>query len=203
MSRLFKNIKKYTLRGFISLLPLALVYFVIRFLYLSIDQHLMHFVSQYTGINLPGLGILLIFIFLYLTGHLSSRLLGKWILNGFENIARKIPIIGTTYVVGKQISNSLLLPEKQVFNKVVLVDYLKEGIYTIGFITGSIKEIKTGRKLLKVFIPTPPNPTTGTMVIVDEKEVIDPGWTVDEGFRTVISGGIIGPTDIEMKKMIG
>ncbi len=73
-------------------------------------------------------------------------------------------------------------------------------IYTIGFVTGSMVNINSGEKLLKVFIPTPPNPLSGTMIILKEQQVIDPGWTIDEAIRTVISAGIIGPKQIQLQK---
>ena len=108
-----------------------------------------------------------------------------------------IPLIRTTYQVGKQLGNTLSLPERQVFRKAVLVDYLKPGIWTIGFVTGEIIDRKNNNeKLLKVFVPTPPNPTSGTMVVVSESQTRDPGWTIEEAIRSVLSGGIIGPDEI-------
>lgn len=69
-------------------------------------------------------------------------------------------------------------------------------------ITGSLTEMDSGKKLLKVFIPTPPNPMSGTMVLVSEDQVLDPGWTIDEGIRTVISAGIIGPDHIKGRQIM-
>jgi uncharacterized membrane protein len=103
--------------------------------------------------------------------------------------------------VGKQLADTLALPDKQAFKRAVLVDYLKPGIWTIGFVTGKIIGKIIDRKnndevLLKVFVPTPPNPTSGTMVVVKESETRDPGWTIEEAIRAVVSGGIIGPKEI-------
>jgi uncharacterized membrane protein len=85
-----------------------------------------------------------------------------------------------------------------VFKRAVLVDYLKPGIWTIGFVTGKVIDRKNNDEvLLKVFVPTPPNPTSGTMVVVKESETRDPGWTIEEAIRAVVSGGIIGPTEIK------
>jgi uncharacterized membrane protein len=79
----------------------------------------------------------------------------------------------------------------------VLVDYLKPGIWTVGFFTGKVIDGRHNDEvLLKVFVPTPPNPTSGTMVVVKESETRDPGWTIEEAIRPVISGGIIGPEEI-------
>ncbi|MGA1824652.1 MAG: DUF502 domain-containing protein [bacterium] len=195
---IIKHIKKYFTAGLLAIIPLFLVFIVIRFIYIFIDQNILNYLDNFIGIRIPGLGLLFTILLFYLIGIFFHNLLGKWLLKLFERMTKKIPIIGTTYQVGKQISNTLSLPEKQVFKRVVLVNYLKDDIYTIGFITGSLIDKKSGMKLFKVFIPTPPNPTTGTMIIIHEKEIIEPGWTIDEGIRTVISAGIIGPEDISL-----
>ena len=79
-----------------------------------------------------------------------------------------------------------------------MIDYFKAGTMVIGFVTGSMTDKNTNEKLLKVFLPTPPNPTSGIVVIVNEKDAKDPGWTVDEALKMVISGGIIGPDAIRL-----
>ena len=85
-----------------------------------------------------------------------------------------------------------------MFKRAVLVEYLKPGMWTIGFVTGVVIDRKNSdEKLLKVFVPTPPSPTSGTMVVVRESQTRDPGWSIEEAMKTVISGGIIGPTDIK------
>ena len=115
-----------------------------------------------------------------------------------EEVTKRLPFIKTTYQVGKQLADSLSLPEKQVFKRAVLVDYLKPGIWTIGFVTGTVIDRKNNDEvLLKVFVPTPPNPTSGTMVVVRESETRDPGWTIEDAIRAVVSGGIIGPNEIK------
>jgi len=199
MKAFISHLRKYIIGGLLSLIPLFLLYIVIRFIYLSIDKNVLNLIDEYIGIRIPGLGILFTLLLLYLIGLFTNNIFVKWLLSRFEKVINKIPIIGATYQVGRQISSTLSLPEKQVFKKVVLVNYLKDDIYTIGFITGSLIDKHTNSKLYKVFIPTPPNPTTGTMIILKEDQIYDPGWSVDEGIRTVISAGIIGPQEIQYK----
>lgn len=197
MKRAFKFIKTYIFRGLLAIIPLALSIFVLRLLYVGIDQRVMGWLHKLIGFKIPGLGILLVAIVLFLVGWLASRMVGRQMFHWLERIMSRIPLINTTYHIGKQLSDTLSLPEKLVFRKVVLVDYLKPGIWTIGFVTGSVIDKKNNNeKLLKVFVPTPPNPTSGTMVIVKESETRDPGWTVEEAMKAVISGGIIGPSEI-------
>jgi len=193
----FSHLKKYILSGALAVVPIVLVYFILRFLYLTVDSTILNLVDDFLGFRIPGTGIILVLVILYFFGLFASNLVGRWFLGKIEWVTQKIPLVKTTYQVGKQISSSLSLPEKQVFKKVVLVNYLTVDIYTIGFITGSLTERDSGKKLLKVFVPTPPNPMSGTMVLVPENKVLDPGWTIDEGIRTVISAGIIGPDQIK------
>jgi uncharacterized membrane protein len=196
MQYIFSHLKKFIGRGVLAAIPVGLVALLISLVYGSIDQNVVEVFYKYIGFKIPGLGIIAILLCLYLLGLISSNIVGKWFLHLIEKVANRIPVIGKTYQVGKQISNTLRLPEKQVFKKVVLVNYLKDDIFTVGFITGSIINRKNNQKLYKVFIPTPPIPTTGVLVIVEEKQMIDPGWSLDEGIKTVISGGIIGPSEI-------
>lgn len=157
----------------------------------------MGIVERISGFTFPGLGILLVLAALYLLGLVASNVMGKQIFTFVEWITNRIPLIKTTYQVGKQLTTTLSLPEKQVFKRAVLVEYLKPGIWTISFVTGTITDRKNpSEQLLKVFVPTPPNPTSGTMVVVKESQIRDPGWSIDEALKAVISGGIIGPTEI-------
>ncbi|OGX05589.1 MAG: hypothetical protein A3G87_00475 [Omnitrophica bacterium RIFCSPLOWO2_12_FULL_50_11] len=191
------HIKKYILRGLFAIIPIGLSLFAIRFFYVAIDQKMMGAVDDVLGFRVPGFGMLLLLVFLYLLGVGASNVMGKQVFGLIERITDRIPIIKTTYQVGKQVVSAFSLPERQVFKKVVLVDYLKPGIWTIGFVTGTIIDRKNkDDRLLKVFVPTPPNPTSGTMVVVRESQTRDPGWTIEEAMRCVISGGIIGPDEI-------
>lgn len=200
MKKIWSHLKRNVFRGLIALIPLALVYLVIHFIYLYIESNVRNLFDEYMGIWIPGLGLILTAVFLYAVGVFSGNIIGGWMLHKLEKLTSRIPLIGSTYQVGKQISNTLLLPEKQVFQKAVLVNYLKDTVYTIGFVTGTITDKDTGEKLYKVFIPTPPIPTTGVVLILEEKEVHDPGWTVDEAIRTVISAGIIGPEEVRFRR---
>lgn len=193
MKKFFGHIRMYIFRGLLAIIPLGLSIIVIRFFYVVIDKRVSGVVDQFIGYRIPGLGIVLVLILLYFLGVVASNVLGHKLLNMLEHIFSRIPIIKTTYQVGKQISTTLSLPEKQVFQRVVLVDFFKPGAMVIGFVTGTVLDQKTKERLLKVFIPTVPNPTSGFLVVMKESDTVDPHWGVDEAMRMVISGGIIGP----------
>jgi len=192
-----RHIKKYTIRGFLAIVPISLSIFAIKVLYTAVDQRMMKLMDRFIGFSFPGLGLIIILVSLYLLGLITSNLLGKQIFRLIDHIAGRIPLIRTTQKIGQQLVDTLSLPEKQVFKKAVLVPYLKEGIWTVGFVTGSLVDADDpNTELLKIFVPTPPNPFTGTMIIVKKAEVRDPGWTIDEAVKTIISAGIIGPSRI-------
>ena len=179
-------------------MPLGLTYFVIRFLYVTIDKRIIGTIDEFIGYNIPGLGIVMILIILYFVGFAASNVVGREILKFIELVTNQIPLIKSTYQIGKQLSTTLSLPEKQVFKKAVMINFLKPGMWTIGFVTGTVFDKTQNEILLKVFVPTPPLPTSGTMVMVKESDVRDPGWTIEEALRSVISGGIIGPEDLKI-----
>ncbi len=201
MKNFFKHVQVYIFRGILASIPLGLSYFVLRFFYVVIDKRVMNLLYKYIGFRIPGLGILLILLILYFIGLLASNVIGRSLFTLIERIFSRIPIIKTIYQVGKQLSSTLSLPEKQIFKRVVLVDYFNSGAGTIGFVTGTLVDKKSKEKFLKVFIPTVPNPTSGFIFILKESQTIDPGWSVEQGIKMVISGGIIGPEEIENLKI--
>ena len=198
MKKYVQHVKKYIIRGLIASIPLALTFFALQLLYNMIDKRAVKIVDQAIGFSFPGLGLILVLISLYILGLIASNVVGRQAFHLIERITGHIPLMKTTYKIGKQLGTTLSLPGKQVFRKAVLVDYLKPGIWTIGFVTGEIVDKKNkNERLIKVFVPTPPNPMSGTMVVVRESQTRDPGWTIEEAIRTVLSGGIIGPDEIE------
>jgi uncharacterized membrane protein len=198
MKGIFKHLRTYIFRGLLAIVPLVLSFFSLKILYTAIDKRVTLMIEKYLGFTFPGLGVLLVLASLYLLGLIASNVVGRQFFGLVERIANRIPFVKTVYQVGRQLSTSLSLPGTQVFKRAILVEYLKPGIWTIGFVTGNIIDnTHDGEMLLKVFVPTPPNPTSGTMVVVRESETRDPGWSVEEALKSVISAGVIGPAEIK------
>jgi uncharacterized membrane protein len=194
MKKTFKHVKTHVFRGFLAIIPIILSYFVIRFLYITIDQRVTGLIARWVGRQIPGLGILLVLIFLYLMGLIASNWVGKGALTVLDRASSRIPLIKTVYHLGKQVAEALSLPEKKAFQRVVMVQQFREGVWTIGFVAGTIAEQEGQEEnLLKVFVPTAPNPTAGFMIMLKESEVRDLDWTITDAMNTVISGGIISP----------
>lgn len=197
MKTLLRHLKIYILRGLLAIIPLALTAFALNLLYTVIDKRITGVVERFIGFSFPGLGVILLLVALYLLGLIVSNVVGRQIFRLVEGIAKRIPLIKTTYNVGRQLSSTLSLPEKQVFKRAVLVEYLKPGMWTIGFVTGALIDKNTNERLLKVFVPMPPNPISGTMIVVRESQTRDPGWTIEEALKAVISGGMISPAEVK------
>lgn len=196
MKRFLAHLKTYMFRGILAAIPIVLSYIVLRFLYLTIDKRAVILVDHYFGLIIPGIGIVAFLILLYFLGLLASNFIGRRFFSLIEHIANRIPIVSSTYKIGKQISSTFSLPEKEIFKKAVLLEHFSKDVWTIGFVTGTIFDAATNEKLYKVFVPTVPNPTSGFIAIVKESQVRDPGWSVEEGLKAVISAGIISPAQV-------
>jgi uncharacterized membrane protein len=198
MTKFIGHIKKNIIRGLLAIIPLGLTFFAVKILYTTIDQNAVKLGDQLFGFSFPGLGILLVLVSLYILGIIASNVIGKKAFNLIEKISNYLPLVKTTYKVGQQLVGTFSLPEKQVLKKAILVEYLKPGMWTTGFVTGKIVDRKNpDERLLKVFIPTPPNPASGTMVIVKESQTRDPDWSTEEALKAVMSVGIIGPEEFQ------
>jgi uncharacterized membrane protein len=197
MRKIYKHVKTNIFRGVLALIPLVLSYFVLRFIYLTVDIPLTQLIEKLIGFRIPGLGTVLLLVILYLVGLVAGNWTGKKAFGLIERVSDRIPVVKSIYHLGKQLADALGIPEKGAFKRVVLVEPFRPGLWSVGFVTGEILDKRSGTKLLKLFIPTAPNVTTGFVVALKEDEVRAVPWTIQEAMNAVISGGIIGPEEIE------
>ncbi|MBI5138153.1 MAG: DUF502 domain-containing protein [Nitrospirae bacterium] len=197
------HFKRNMVRGALTLIPLALSWFALDLVYNNIDQGVAGLALERFGVRVPGLGLLLFLIGLYLVGLLAGNVVGGQLLRWTERIMAKVPLLKTTYRIGQQLSQAMQLPEREMFREVVLVQFLTPGVWTVGFVTGTVQDEVQGELLLKVYVPTPPNPTSGTMVLARREDTRNPGWTVEQALQMVISAGIIGPDRISAPSAAG
>lgn len=199
MARSLAHVRKFIIRGALALIPIALPAVAIYLLYDFIDRRIVVLVEGLLRVSFPGMGIVLLLLVLYLVGLVASNIFGKRILKGFEQLSERIPIIRAIYRLGKQLSGALeqTTGDSGMFRRPVLVPYAAKHTWQVGFVTGSVKSKATGEELLKVYVPTPPNPTTGFVYFLREEDVRDPGWSVEEAMQCILSGGIAGPDFID------
>lgn len=200
MKHFFGHIRSNILRGFIASIPIFLCYLAVKLLYILIDKKVIGFINGFVEVRqIPGLGILLALLALYLIGVIVSNIVGRQIFKTIEAITAKIPLIKSVYSVGKQLSQSLEVTnaESKAFKKVLLVNLDDNHIWVPGFLTGTLNNENTGEEMYLVFVPTVPNPTTGFVFTVQKSRTIDPGWTNEEYLKVIFSAGIINPQTIK------
>ncbi len=196
MKKIYFHLRRHIVRGILASIPLLLTFLLIRFLYLTVDQRVASLIQRIIGFRIPGFGLLLVVIILYLVGLAASNWAGRQAFRLIEAVTTRLPLVKTIYLLGKRVADALALPEKQVFQRAVLVEYFRPGVWTVGFVTGSVLDEATGARWLKLFIPTTPNPTSGFMAMIPESQVRNLSWSVQEAINSVISGGIIGPEKV-------
>lgn len=152
--------------------------------------------ETYLPFGVPGLGLLVVLVFLTLVGFLAAGLAGRTLVRIGEDLLSRMPVIRSVYSTLKQIFETVLAQSSRSFREVVLVEYPRRGIGAIGFVTGSTEDetpSPSGDELVKVFLPTTPNPTSGFLLFVPRKDLIHLDMSIEEGIKLVISGGIVGP----------
>ena len=196
MRGIFKHLKTHIFRGLLAVIPLGLSYLVIRFFYLTVDARITKLIDRWLGFRIPGLGILIVLIILYLLGLAASHWAGRKAFGFVELVTTRIPLIKTVYTLGKQLADALSLPEKGAFKRVVMVEHFRPGVWSVGFVTATLKDRETREDMVRVFIPTAPNPTSGFVVMLKSSQVREVDWSVHEAMNSIISGGMVGPEDI-------
>lgn len=154
--------------------------------------------ETYLPFSIPGLGLVVVFLFLTVVGATTRGLLGRWALGIFEGIMARMPVIRSLYSAIKQIIETILKQQSNAFRQVVLFEYPRRGSWALGFITGStVGEVQnlTEDEVLNVFLPTTPNPTSGYLLFIPRKELVFLSMSVEEGIKMVVSGGIVTPPD--------
>ena len=195
---IFARIRNYFIAGMVVLIPIGITVYLTIFL-ISISSKILPKEinpNHYLPYDIPGVEILMSIFIITLIGWMSLSFLGKKLLNLFDNLLKKIPILRTIYPAIGQMIETFTKSEKGKKN-VVLVEYPRKGSWAVGFATkknsGEISE-KTNKKLINVFVPTTPNPTSGFLLMFPEDEVIYLDLTFEEASKFIVSAGTSNPT---------
>ncbi len=184
-------------QGFLAVIPIAITFFVLRFLYLFINETIMGRVSDRLGMDLPGLGIVILLAGLYFLGLAATNVAGRQLLHLFDRISIRIPVVKTLYQAGKQVATTLALSEKRIFQRVVLVRLPGSEQWTPAFVIGDLEDLSAPQgRLQKVLVPIAPNPASGFVLLVPDYDLRDPGWTVEEGLKMIVTDGLVAPDAI-------
>jgi len=196
-----RALRNYLIAGLLIWIPVMVTVWVIRFLSGILDQSLLLLPPSWRpealfGTYIPGVGVILSFLLLVVTGVVVRNLFGGQIVAGFENLVRRIPVIGAVYGGAKTFSETVLTDKGKSFKQVVLVEFPRKGLFSVGFITSEAMDevqARTEQDVVCVFVPTTPNPTTGFLVAVDRNEIVRLDMTVDDAFKMLLTLGVVVP----------
>lgn len=190
----WRRMRRYFLTGIVVLLPAVISAFVLWRLFTGLDLILGRYVELYLGRRVPGVGLIALILIIVGIGGLASNILGKRLIRAGEALVGRIPIMRWIYRTTKQLFSAFLEEKNTSFGKVVLVNFPEKGTYSMAFQTSESApsvEGAVGRRLVTVFLPTTPNPTSGYFLLVPADEVIPLDIPVDEGLRYIVSAGAI------------
>lgn len=192
-------IRRSFIAGLLVWLPILVTYAIIKFIIDLFDGTLSllphgYQPEQIFGRDIPGLGFLFTIIVIFLTGLLIANFIGHRIVEFWEKLLAKIPLIRSIYMAVKQVTHAFVQPKGESFRKVLLVEYPRKGLWSIGFQTASqFQGIPLEHEMVAVFIPTTPNPTSGFLILTPKEDVIPLKMTVEEAFKVIISLGVMMP----------
>ncbi|MFO7773935.1 MAG: DUF502 domain-containing protein [Dehalococcoidia bacterium] len=190
-----KKLRTQFIAGVLVIVPIAAAVLILRWLFLYIDGILQPVAESLFGRAIPGLGFAFTLVLIYVTGVIATSVVGKRLVSYVESLLAKVPLFRYLYTSIKQIMVSFTTPGETRFLQVVLVEFPKKGMRVIGFVT-SESRTESGEKLLNVFIPTSPNPTSGYLEIVKESDVIRTNISIDDALKMVLSVGKVSLKEV-------
>ena len=193
--------KKYFVTGLLIWIPLVITIWVLKLVVDTLDQSLLLLPMRarpdnWLSVHIPGLGVLLTLLIVFLTGVITANIVGQRLVHLWHEILHRIPVVNSIYSSVKQVSDTLFASSGEAFRKALLVQWPREGMWTIGFLTG-VPGGDVTRHLqgdfVSVYVPTTPNPTGGYFVMMPRKDVIELDMSVDTALKYVISMGVAAP----------
>jgi uncharacterized membrane protein len=196
-------LRTWLLAGLLVLVPLMITVAVLNWVVSTLDETLRILPAQWQpevllGFYIPGLGVLFALIILLLIGAATSNFIGKKLVNWWDGLLNRIPVVRSVYAAVKQVSDTLFSNKGNAFRKALLIQWPREGLWTVAFLTGkpgSTVNNQLGDGYISVYVPTTPNPTSGYMMLVREIDCKPLDMSVDEALTYVISMGVIVPPD--------
>ena len=213
IKKIFRFFWDNLIAGIVVLLPIAITVLIIRFLVIKVNSIMLNPMMQKLSPYLvqeeqrlllaKTAAFLCVIILIVFIGLMTRVIVVRRTFSFLERLLYKLPMINKIYGTTKEISNAFLGNQKSAFEKVVLIEYPRKGVYALGFVTseckGHLREAAGGGALLNVYVPTTPNPTSGLFVLLKSEDTITLNMSVEEALKVVISAGVITPTYIKDK----
>lgn len=198
MKVLSTALKRYLLTGLLVVTPIWGTILVLKTLFVAVDGILGDVVSRYLtpASYIPGLGIVTLVLLIFLVGVLAANFIGRRVVTLWEDWLDRVPVVRGIYSTLKSMMDILSFKEREKYNRVVLIQFPKNGHYCFAFVTGVTQgELQqcSPDPLLNVYVPTSPNPTSGYFLLVPEREVTPVDMSVEEAMKLIVSGGLYVP----------
>jgi len=190
-----KKLRAQFITGILIVVPVGAAILILRWLFFAIDNILQPVAESLLGYTIPGLGLGITVVLIYLAGVVATNVIGRRLIRYGESLLERVPLFRYLYTGIKQILQSFATPGEGGFLQVVLVEFPKKGMRAIGFVT-SESRVESGEKLLSVFIPTSPNPTSGYLEIVKENDIIKTDISIDDALKMVLSAGKVSLQEV-------
>ena len=190
-----RHIRNVFLAGILAAIPLVATYLVFRWLFEVLDGVFQPVIIYFVGRPLPGVGLVALIILVFLLGLIATNMVGRYLIRWFDTVMSRTPVVQYIYSAARQVVDAFRKLQGVPFKKVVIVEFPKAEMYSLGFITGKAVDFK-GQQKVPVFIPHTPNPMTGFLVLLSTEEIIDTNMTVEDAMKMVLSGGLISPETI-------
>jgi uncharacterized membrane protein len=201
---LFAHLRTAFLRGIGVIIPLGLTYWFFEALLNAVDGIFSPLLERWLGRHIPGLGFVSMIVLILLMGFLSRNLVGRLFFAWFETLLRSIPFVRSVYSAMKDLVGAFVLGDKsKTFRQVVMVEFPRPGLFCIGFVTNEMAfhaPDGTIKDFINVYIPNPPNPTSGFLAIVPRQDIIPLNLTIEQGLKLVLSGGIVLPDRVAARQ---
>jgi len=185
-------------RGIVILMPVVLTIWFLQALLNGVDGILSPVLEKWLGRDIPGLGFISMMVLIFLVGLLTRNLIGRIFFSWFEKLLSSIPVVRAIYGAIRDVINALSLgSSEKSFRHVVMFQYPRVGLYTIGFVTNEVSYQASPdapvMDFVSVYIPNPPNPTSGVLILVPKGEATALNLTIEQGLKLVLSGAIVSP----------
>lgn len=198
--------KKIFTTGLLTLLPLAITIYVFYLVFNFLDNLVGDLIKTLFNYRVPGIGFAAGLLLILIVGFIASNIIGSRLITFSDKLLQRLPLARGIYTSAKQIIDAFTVQGKNAFQKVVLLEYPRKGLYVLGFVTGNSKgeiQEKTHAETLSIFIPTTPNPTSGMLILAPRHEVIELEMTIEEGMKVIISGGLFSPPNNKKVMLLG
>lgn len=197
-------LRKWLIAGLLVIVPLVITLGVLNWIIGTLDQTLAILPEAWQpdrllGVHIPGFGVILTLVILLGVGGIASNFIGRKLVGWGDSLVRRIPVVRSIYSSVKQVSDTVFSDSGNAFRKAVLVQWPREGVWTVAFVTGTPNgEVAALLRddYVSVFVPTTPNPTGGYFVLVRRSECIELEMSVDAALKYIVSMGVVAPPDI-------